>query len=69
MEKELRALQEENWKLKTELRDQAALLEERTRAKDNDTVEILQKYQTAVMKMHNRLKEVAQKFDDGEKNR
>ena len=44
-------------------------MEERSKAKDEDTVEILQKYQSAVMKMHGRLKDVAKKFDEGEKNR
>ena len=68
-EEQLRILRDENWKLKMELHEKEALLEERTRVKDNETVEILQKYQTAVQKMHGRLKEVATKFDEGEKNR
>ena len=47
-EQELRILRDENWRLKMELHENAALLEERTRVKDNETVEILQKYQAAV---------------------
>ena len=52
-------MREENKKLKAQLCEQTSLVEERMRAKDNDTVEILQKYQTAVQKMHGRLKDVA----------
>ena len=47
-QEELRILRDENWRLKMELNENAVLLEERTRIKDNETVEILQKYQVAV---------------------
>ena len=40
-EEQLRILRDENWKLKMELHEKSLLLEERSRAKDNDTVDIL----------------------------
>ena len=41
---ELKLIKEENKKLKAQLVQQAKLLEEQTRTKDSETVDILQKY-------------------------
>ena len=41
---ELKLIKEENKKLKAQLAQQAKLLEEQTRTKDSETVDILQKY-------------------------
>ena len=60
---------EENEALKAQVADLSRAREEDKKAKDAETVEILQKYQDAVQKMHGRLKQVALRFDEGEKNR
>ena len=56
-------------KLKDQLTRQSKLFDEQTKAKDIETVDVLQKYQSAVQKMHGRLKDIASKFDEGEKSR